>query len=269
MLHFTQVTHAAQRALCDLVKGSFTTSLCVLFTPAFQTSASKVFSSSLGALGPSWRLGLLHGLVDVGRQASGVVCSNDLTAGLEVPRSTRVPQPRRLGADADVALATALDRRVVGRARDGVVILGRGATVLRYQVLAMSVASCHLGSFRLVSLVLLVSYPSLSGARVYCGYCPGPTRVMTHSGRVVSHQGASSCCGLWWCMFVISCSFCDCFFICSFVFASRVSLLYSVLSSPSLCRAALFKNDDIFTLSSEKKFGKWFQGRKDRHDKKM
>ena len=77
----------------------------------------------LGALGPSWRLGLLHRLVDVGRQA---------------PEAHGVPQPRRLIdgvqvlADADVALATALDRRVVGRARDGVVILGRGVTVLRH-----------------------------------------------------------------------------------------------------------------------------------------
>ena len=60
-------------------------------------------------------------------------------------------------ADANDALATALDRRVVGRARDG--ILGRGVTVLRYHVWAMSDASCHVGSFRLVSLVRLVSYP--------------------------------------------------------------------------------------------------------------
>ena len=88
-LHFIQETCAAQRALCDLVKGSFTTSFCVLVTPAFLSSVSKLCSSSPGALGPSWRLGLLHGLVDVGRQASGVVCTNDLTAGLEVPRSTR------------------------------------------------------------------------------------------------------------------------------------------------------------------------------------
>ena len=133
--------------------------LCVPVIPAFHASVSKVCSSSPGALGPSWRLGLLQGLVVVDRQAPGVACSSDLTAGLEVPRNTRVPQPRRLGdgvqvpADADVALATALDRRVVGRARDGVVILGRGVTVLRYHVWAMSATSCQLGSFRLVSLV--------------------------------------------------------------------------------------------------------------------
>ena len=84
-------------------------------SPAFQTSVSKVFSSSPGALGPPWRLRLLHGLADVGRQASDVACSNDLTAGLEFPRKTRVPHPRRLGdgvqvlADADVALAAALE----------------------------------------------------------------------------------------------------------------------------------------------------------------
>ena len=92
--------------LCDLVKGSLTTSLCVVVTPAFQTSVNKVFSSSLG---PSWRLGLLH------------------------------------------ALDTALDRRVV--VHDGVVILGRGVTVLRYHVRAMSAPSCQLGSFHVVLLV--------------------------------------------------------------------------------------------------------------------
>ena len=57
---------------------------------------------------------------------------------LRFPKNTRVPRPRRLAdgvqvlADADVALATALNRRV-GRARDGVVILGRDVTVLRWQ----------------------------------------------------------------------------------------------------------------------------------------
>ena len=30
-------------------------------------------------------------------------------------------------------------------------------------------------------------------ARVYCGFRPGPTGVMTHPGRTVSHQSASSC----------------------------------------------------------------------------
>ena len=40
-LHFIQETYATQRALCDLVKGFFTTSLCVLVTPSFQTSVSK------------------------------------------------------------------------------------------------------------------------------------------------------------------------------------------------------------------------------------
>ena len=30
-------------------------------------------------------------------------------------------------------------------------------------------------------------------ARVYCGFLPGPTRVMTHPGRMVIHQSASSC----------------------------------------------------------------------------
>ena len=34
---------------------------------------------------------------------------------------------------------------------------------------------------------------SLSGAGVCCGCRPGPTRVMTRTGRVVSHQSASSC----------------------------------------------------------------------------
>ena len=142
-LHFIRETNAAQRALCDLVKGSFTRSLCVIVTPAFQTCESKVFSSSPGALGPSWRLELLHGLVVVARQASGIARSS---AGPEVPRNTRVPQPRQLGddvqilADADVALATALDRRVVGRACDGVVILGRGAN----RVIWAHFVLCHL-----------------------------------------------------------------------------------------------------------------------------
>ena len=135
-LHFIQETYAAQRAFCALDKGSFTTSLCVLVSPAFQPSVRKVFSSSPGC---AWSP-VLHGLVDVGRQASGVVCSNDLTAGLAVPRSTRIPQPRCLGdgvlvlADADVAVAAALDRRIVGRARDGVVILGRQPAPFRAQV---------------------------------------------------------------------------------------------------------------------------------------
>ena len=78
-------------------------------SPAFPTSVSKVSSSSPGALGPSWRLGLLR------------------------------------------ALDTALDRRVV--VHDGVVILGRGVTVLRYRVWAMSAPRVLLGSFRVMSLV--------------------------------------------------------------------------------------------------------------------
>ena len=74
---------------------------------------------------------------------------------------------------ADVALDTALDRRVVSRARDGVVILGRGVTVLRYPVWAMSAPSCHLGSSALVVCVSVVELPtasSVSGARVCYGY---------------------------------------------------------------------------------------------------
>ena len=53
--------------------------------------------------------------------------------------------------------------------RDGVVILGRGVAVLRFHVCP----SCHLGSFTLVTCVLLVSYPQpppFSEARVYCWY---------------------------------------------------------------------------------------------------
>ena len=164
---------------CDTsLQVPFTTSLCVLVTAASQTSVSR---SKL-------ILRQIDGLVDVGRHASGVACSNDLTAGLEVPRSTRVPQPRPLGdgvqdiADADVALLNALDRGVVIRARDGVVILGRGVTVLRYHVWAMSAPSWHLGSFRLVSLVLLVSYPQPPPFGEQ-GVLWVPTRVMTHPGK--------------------------------------------------------------------------------------
>ena len=164
-LHLTQETYAAQRPSALSSKDP---------SPSPSVYSSHERSKPVQARSvPARRvrLGLLHGLVDVGRQASGVVCSNDLTAGLEVPRSTPVPQPRRLVdgvqvlADADVALATALDRRVVGRARDGVVILGRGVTVLRCHVWAMSAPWCHLGSFRLVPTA-----SSLSGAPVYCGY---------------------------------------------------------------------------------------------------
>ena len=40
-LHFIGETYAAKRALCGLVKGSFTTSHCVHVTLAFQTSVSR------------------------------------------------------------------------------------------------------------------------------------------------------------------------------------------------------------------------------------
>ena len=84
---------------CILVKGSFThITLCNRHTSVVQTSVSKVCSSSLGALGPSWRLELLYALVGVGV---------------------------RLLADTDVALHTALDVVI----RDGVVILGFGCAV--------------------------------------------------------------------------------------------------------------------------------------------
>ena len=126
-LHFIQ-----ELSLCDFVKGSFTTSLCVIV--AFQTNVS--FSELI--------LSQVDGLVDVGRQASGGGRSHDLSAELENPGSTQVPHAPRLGddvqvlADADVALVTALDRRDIGCARDGVVILGHGATVLRHHVWEMS-----------------------------------------------------------------------------------------------------------------------------------
>ena len=118
--------------------------------------------------GCAWtpRLRLLHGLVDVGRQASGVVCSNDLTAGLEAHGFLN-------HVDTLVAhrsFATALDRRVFGRARDGVVILGRGATVLRNRVWAMSAPSCHFGIISPCVMCAVGEPPtasSLSGARVY------------------------------------------------------------------------------------------------------
>ena len=38
--------------------------------------------------------------------------------------------------------------------------------------------------------------PPIVTAPVYCGCQPGPTGVMTHPGRMVSHQSASSCSAL-------------------------------------------------------------------------
>ena len=158
-LHFIQ-----EMSLCDLVKGSFTTSLCVIVV--FQTNVS--FSELI--------LSQVDGLVD---QASGVGRSHDLSAELENPGSTQVPHAPRLGdgvqvlADADVALVTALDRRDIGCARDGVVILGRGAnraplpclgdvhTIVSFGLIS-SCVTCAVGELPTAS--------SLSGARVYCGY---------------------------------------------------------------------------------------------------
>ena len=72
------------------------------------------------------------------------------------------------------ALDTPLDRCVV--LRDGVVILGRGVTVLRYHVWAMSAPRVLWAHFMLCLLCFgcAVGEPttasSLSGARVHCGY---------------------------------------------------------------------------------------------------
>ena len=75
----------------------------------------------------------------------------------------------------------------------------------------MSAACCHLGSLSRDTSVLFVSNPQpppTKWARVYCGFRPEPTNVMTHLGRMVSHQSASSClrvclcgdccCRVWW-----------------------------------------------------------------------